>query len=175
MILDISNSEFKKLFEDKKLFLPIRWDGYDFLHTLNGLFDYYIKKLDLLPDDGHDIRVDTKVVKRACGLLSKAVGHYLNGFPSKAYSSFERSMNIFMDRPLRIYQKSVTEQFEDRRNYRNNDDSLKLFRVTSVSDNRPYGRERVFHTPYNLRSKVSTCRYSIAGYPSGVVSFKCSR
>lgn len=129
MILDISNSEFKKLFEDKKLFLPIRWDGYDFLHTLNGLFDYYIKKLDLLPDDGHDIRVDTEVVKRACGLLSKAVSHYLNGFPSKAYSSFERSMNIFMGRPLRIYQKSVTEQFEDRRNYRNNDDSLKLFRV----------------------------------------------
>ena len=71
MILDISNSEFKNLFEDKKLFLPIRWDGYDFLHTLNGLFDYYIKKLDLLPDDGHDIRVDTKVVKRACGLLGE--------------------------------------------------------------------------------------------------------
>ena len=71
MILDISNSEFKNLFEDKKLFLPIRWDGYDFLHTLNGLFDYYIKKLDLLPDDGHYIRVDTKVVKRACGLLGE--------------------------------------------------------------------------------------------------------
>ncbi len=71
-----------------------------------------------------------------------------------------------MDKPLRIYQKSVTEQFEDKRNYRSNDDSLKLFRVTSVSDNKPYGRERVFHTPYNLRSKVSTSRYSIAGYPS---------
>ena len=28
MILDISNSEFKNLFEDKKLFLPIRWDGF---------------------------------------------------------------------------------------------------------------------------------------------------
>ncbi len=98
--------------------------------------------------------------------FSKTVSHYLNGFLSKAYSSFERSMNIFMDRPLRIYQKSVTEQFEDRWNYRNNDDSLKLFHVTSVSNNRPYGRGRVFHTPYNLRSKVSTCRYSIAGYPS---------
>lgn len=98
--------------------------------------------------------------------FSKTVSHYLIGFLSKAYSSFERSMNIFMDRPLRIYQKSVTEQFEDRWNYRNNDDSLKLFHVTSVSNNRPYGRGRVFHTPYNLRSKVSTCRYSIAGYPS---------
>lgn len=33
-------------------------------------------------------------------------------------------------------------------------------------DQRTFGRERVFHTPYNLRSKVSTNRYSIAGYPS---------
>ena len=166
MILDISDSEFKNLFNDKKLFLPIRWDGYDFLNTLNGLFDYYIRKLDLLPNDGHSICVNTNVVKKACGLLSKAVSDYLNGFPSKAYSSFERSMKIFMNSPLRIYQKSVTEQFEDRRNFRSNDNSLKLFRVTSVSDNRPYGRDRVFHTPYNLRSKVSTSRYSIAGYPS---------
>lgn len=160
MILDISNSEFKNLLDDEKMFLPIRWDGYDFLQTLNELFDYYIKRLELLPNDGHHICVDTKVVKRACGCLSKAVSHYLNGFPSRAYTSFERSMNIFMDRPLRIYQKSVTEQFEDKRKYRGNDDSLKLFRVTSVSDNKPYGRERVFHTPYNLRSKVSTSRYA---------------
>lgn len=166
MIIDISNLEFKNLWEDEKLFLPIRWDGYDFLQTLNGLFDYYIKKLDLLPNNGYDVRVDSKVVKRACGYLSKAVAHYLNGFPSKAYSSFKSAMNIFMDKPLKIYQKSAIEQFEDRRNHHNTDDSLKLFRVTAVGDNKPYGRERVFHTPYNLRSKVSTNRYSIAGYPS---------
>lgn len=53
MIIDISNLEFKNLWEDEKLFLPIRWDGYDFLQTLNGLFDYYIKKLDLLPNNGN--------------------------------------------------------------------------------------------------------------------------
>lgn len=76
-----------------------------FLQTLNGLFDYYIKKLDLLPNNGYDVRVDSKVVKRACGYLSKAVAHYLNGFPSKAYSSFKSAMNIFMDKPLKIYQK----------------------------------------------------------------------
>ena len=167
MIIDISSSEFKKLWDDEKLFLPIRWDGYDFLQTLDRLFDYYINKLERLPNKDYDISVDSKEVKRACSHLSKAVGHYLNGFPSKAYSSFKKSMSIFMNRPLKIYQKSVIEQFEDRRNYRrDNDDSLKLFRVTAVGDNRPYGRERVFHTPYNLRSKVSTNRYSIAGYPS---------
>ena len=84
----------------------------------------YIKKLDLLPNNGYDVRVDSKVVKRACGYLSKAVAHYLNGFPSKAYSSFKSAMNIFMDKPLKIYQKSAIEQFEDRRNHHNTDDSL---------------------------------------------------
>lgn len=161
MIIDISNSEFKKLFEDKKLFLPIRWDGYDFLQTLNGLFDYYINKIENLPNNECDIIVDTKVIKKACKLLLKAVNCYLNGFPSNAYSSFEKSMEIFMDKPLKIYQKSYVDQFEN-----GNEDSFKLFRVTLVNDNKPYERERVFHTPYNLRSKVSTNRYSIAGYPS---------
>lgn len=71
MIIDISNLEFKNLWEDEKLFLPIRWDGYDFLQTLNGLFDYYIKKLDLLPNNGYDVRVDSKVVKRACGYYQR--------------------------------------------------------------------------------------------------------
>lgn len=35
-----------------------------------------------------------------------------------------------------------------------------------MDDVKPYSRTRVLHTPYNLRSKVSTSRYSIAGYPS---------
>ncbi len=47
-----------------------------------------------------------------------------------------------------------------------NNSNYTLFRVVSVNDNKPYSRTRIFHTPYNLRSKVSTSRYSIAGYPS---------
>ena len=34
-----------------------------------------------------------------------------------------------------------------------------------MQSNTLYNRKDVFHTPYNLRSKVSSCRYSIAGYP----------
>ncbi|MCR4726406.1 MAG: hypothetical protein K5753_04215, partial [Clostridia bacterium] len=45
-------------------------------------------------------------------------------------------------------------------------DRLDLFRVALVKENIRYERKRLFHTPYNLRSKVATCRYSIAGYPS---------
>ena len=109
--------------------------------------------------------MNVESINLICCLLLKAVDHYLNGFPSKAYSSLEQVMDLLMDKPLKIYQKSVMEQFVPHGCYINGDD-LKLFRVVSVEDNKPYPRERVFHTPYNLRSKVSTSRYSIAGYPS---------
>jgi len=33
MILDISDSAFKKIFDEENLFLPIRWDGTDFAIT----------------------------------------------------------------------------------------------------------------------------------------------
>lgn len=170
MILDISDASFKNMLNDKELYLPIRWNGSDFATTLDNLFNHYIKQFELLSNEKdhlyNPIRANVKDIKRVCGLLIKAVNHYFNGFPSKAYASFERAMDLLMDKPLKIYQKSVMEQFEipgDR--YRKEDD-LKLFRVVSVDDNKPYSRVRVFHTPYNLRSKVSTSRYSIAGYPS---------
>lgn len=170
MILDISDATFKKVLNDKELYLPIRWNGSDFAATLDNLFNHYIKQIELLPSEkGHlynPVQANVKDIKRVCGLLTKAVNHYLNGFPSKAYTSFERAMKLLMDNPLKIYQKSVIEQFEIPGDRYRKDDDLKLFRVVSVDDNKPYSRVRVFHTPYNLRSKVSTSRYSIAGYPS---------
>lgn len=170
MILDISDATFKKVLNDKELYLPIRWNGSDFATTLDNLFNHYIKQIKLLPSEkGHlynPIQVNIKDIKRVCGLLTKAVNHYLNGFPSKAYTSFERAIKLLMGKPLKIYQKSVMEQFEIPGYRYRKDDDLKLFRVVSVDDNKPYSRVRVFHTPYNLRSKVSTSRYSIAGYPS---------
>lgn len=169
MILDISDVSFKNVLNDEKLFLPIRWDGADFNITLDNLFNYYIQQLELIEEkEGYyttrHINLDIKKIKRVCGLLKRAVEYYLNGFPSKSYKTFEKVMQIMMDKPLQIYQKSVLEQFED--NYMSYEDELKLFRAVCVDDNKPYSRTRVFHTPYNLRSKVSTSRYSIAGYPS---------
>lgn len=170
MILDISDANFKNVLNDKELYLPIRWNGSNFAATLDNLFSHYIKQIESLSNANSYsyslIKVDLKDIKRVCGLLTKAVNHYLNGFPSKAYTSFERAMKILMNKPLKIYQKSVMEQFEIPGDRYRKDDDLNLFRVVSVDDNKPYSRVRVFHTPYNLRSKVSTSRYSIAGYPS---------
>lgn len=170
MIFDISDTTFKTVLNDKTLYLPIRWNGSDFSATLNNLLNHYIKQLENSSDNPqsnyNSIQVDLKNIKRVCGLLIRAVNHYLNGFPAKAYSSFERAMDLLMINPLRIYQKSVMEQFEVPGNRYRKDEDLNLFRVVSVQDNKPYTRTRVFHTPYTMRSKVSTSRYSIAGYPS---------
>lgn len=170
MIIDISNESFKNILKDNRLCLPIRWDGADFLTTLNNLFDYYIKQIELLPSESDyyqkHINVNTTDIKTVCGLLSTAVRHYLNGFPSNSYTAFESVMKLLTIKPLKIYQKSNIERFEALEDSIEKDNDLKLFRVVSVEDNRPYQRARLFHTPYNLRSKVSTCRYSIAGYPS---------
>lgn len=169
MILDISDSKFKRIFANQTFHLPIRWNGNDFSLTLEELFNVYINELEQIQNSKEKMygyaSVDLNNIKKVCGLLVTSVRHYLNGFPSKSYTTFNKAMDVLMYMPLKIYQKSVIEQFEISNSYLKDDD-LKLYRVVCVSDNKPYNRERVFHTPYNLRSKVSTCRYSIAGYPS---------
>ena len=168
MILDISDSAYKNILNDEQLFLPIRWDGDSFPETLERLFSRYTKRLEEAiedePFDNNDTHAYVKEIRRITGLLIKTINHYLNGFPAKAFNTFERVMEILAKTPLKVYQKSVMEQF-DVLEWRHQD-YLRLYRAVKVADNKPYPRNRVFHTPYNLRSKVSTNRYSIAGYPS---------
>lgn len=160
MIFDISDSNFKKILNDDKLFLPIRWEGNDFSQTLERLFNYYINKLKLITDNESSLNE----IEKVCAYIVKSVDYYLDGFPSKSYSVFKNAIYLLMRTPLKIYQKSIFEQFEYHNKFYN--DKLNLFRAVNVNDNIQYGRTRVFHTPYNLRSKISTNRYSIAGYPS---------
>lgn len=152
---------FIKLMKDDGLSLPIRWDGLDFSESLKKLFDYYKNKLQ-----NNHFNSEKGDVKEVCDSLLKAVKSYLNGLPVKAYGSFKKVMEKLMMQPLQIYYKSAIEVFNNigSDNY-NTNDPLWLFRAAKVDDNRLYDRKRVFHTPYNLRSKVSTGRYSIAGFP----------
>lgn len=169
MILDISDERFKSVFDDEKLFLPIRWDGSDFEATLRSLFNCYIKRIEKkIVDDKlyiYDSKGLLKQIKRICGLITSTVNLYFNGFPSKAYKTFEKIMECLKPFPIEVFRKELfTHSNEDEMLY--DMENKNLFRVVGVEDNKPYKRERIFHTPYNLRSKVATCRYSIAGYPS---------
>lgn len=167
MIFDISESNFRHIFNDKDLFLPIRWDGDDFSETLKKLFGKYLSRLEIFHGKALNNRVGLCVsideIKSIIDGLVKSIEDYLKGFPAKAYQDFEYTMSILEKTPLREYEKSAYEQF-GYDGYK--DDPLRLFRVVKVDDDKTYMRRRVFHTPYNLRSKVSTNRYSIAGYPS---------
>lgn len=168
MILDISDSTFKQIFSDQRLFLPIQWDGTDFAGTLEKLFSIYINNIERnvsAEDLNRNHAGSTHVIKQICGLIKNSVGSYLDGFPSKAYIEVEKAMQILVRTPLKIYQKSIFDQLDDTED-RVLNDNLALYRLVCVDDYAPYGRARVFHTPYTLRSKVSTSRYSIAGYPS---------
>lgn len=160
MIFDISDSEFKDIFRDEDFYLPIRWDGVNFSSTLGALLDRYENKLNKVISSkvivNKQLAILQRNVHKICGHLANSIDHYLNGFPSTSYSFFRRAMDILVQVSLDSCLKNADDKDED----------LELFRAVSVEDNKPYERERVFHTPYTLRSKVTTSRYSIAGYPS---------
>ncbi len=167
MILDISDKQFKRIFSDPKFNLPIRWDNKDFLYTLMELLDSFFEKVKQESSIHHphgyaDVSIDILELKRVNNLILLAVEKYLDGFPAKAYLNIKELMDVLEKTPLKTYYKSISEQLEG--DYHR--DPLNLYRVTCVNDNIPYDRSRVFHTPYYLRSKVSTSRYSIAGFPS---------
>jgi hypothetical protein len=159
MIFDLSDKNFKSVFHTPEFFLPIRWDGRDFEKTLCALYEHYERAVSVYYND----KILTRKVRKVCRLIIRAVNEYLDGFPAKAFATVKTLMNLLMKEPLEIYEKSVLDQFYEK--YANAD-PLKLYRVVGVPDNMPYDRKRVFHTPYHLRSKISTNRYSIAGYPS---------
>lgn len=168
MIYDISDAAFKHLLNDERLFLPIRWEGSDYATALDNHYKYYIKAIENNSDEFNEptknLTCRYEEIKMVCAFLVQAVEEYLNGFPARAYNTFGHAMNILIGHPLKVYEKSITELFGvSNHKY---EDELDLYRIVRVSDNRPYPRRRVFHTPYNMRSLVSGSRFSIAGYPS---------
>lgn len=154
MIYNINKNNFIELMKRKELHLPRRWNNGDFQIELKYLFDFYISKIIHVVD--YD---DQKLIRRICNLVLKSIDHYYNGFTSNAFSTFSIVMGLLMSRPFMICQKSgeiITIK---------DIDNLKLYRIRNVNENKVYTRKDIFHTPFGLRSKIGTCRYSIAGYP----------
>lgn len=180
MILDVSDEAFKHIFLNKNFNLPIRWDGVDFEKALADLFQEYSFQVCNYQNEDCSLaahwqynsrQIENKIgckekdcfyslIKKVCDQILKVVKAYLSGFPSKAYALLNNLMKEVIHTPIKIYPKSGwTNAFED-------NDPLSLFRIVNVVENTIQPRSRVFHTPYNLRSKVGTNRYSIAGFPS---------
>ena len=164
MILHLADKDFLNLMKNPKLHLPKRWDGKDFETTLASLFDVYIRELIYYhktnDDDNHySINEYFSEILLICDNLKRCVHEYHNGFPNRAFSIMCHIMEKLIRTPLEIYQKTgALDPFEK--------DELYLFRTRSVSNGATYQRTSIFHVPVSMRSMISTCRYSIAGYPS---------
>ena len=156
MYIDISSHDFMRIFEQKKFHLPIRWTGNDFKQTLEELFRNYRVELRNATKC-----MDYNGVDLLCESIILSIEKYFDGHPSKAFNIFSIAMDFLMTSQPKNYQITDCEEF-----FSYKDDLLKLFRVRNVQQNISYLRSDIFHTPYNLRSKVAACRYSIAGYPS---------
>ena len=148
-------SAFNEIVSSGELDLPKRWDGTNFINALKCHFANY---MDLL--EPHISKENFIYIKLTCDRLLNCIQTYHNGFPNKAYDQFSLVMDDLFIVPLAIYNKNGwSKPFTEK-------DPLNLFRIRKVNENITQTRKEIFHTPYSLRSKVPTCRYSIAGYPS---------
>ena len=109
MIIDISDEKFKKIFSDKRLHLPIRWNNNDFADSLKNLFEIYlnhVEKEHSLWDHSRTIKVNSQKIRQVCNLLHITVRHYLNGFPAKAFVTFKTLMSLLEENPLKHIKKA---------------------------------------------------------------------
>lgn len=154
MIIEISKPNFRSIASNSELDLPKRWDGNDFHESLSLLYEHYQSVLSTYVSPA-----DVRKVRSICKGLLKCIEQYHNGFPNRSFRKINDIMKKLMLHPVIIYRKSGwTGAFDQH-------DPLMLFRIRNVQNNTHYQRKDIFHTPYNLRSKISTCRYSISGYP----------
>ena len=115
MILDVSASQFREIFQNESFHLPIRWDGEDFVVTLESLYTEYIDRiLQVISKE------TVKDIRRDCELIIKAVNHYLNGYPNKAYRSMEVLMTRMILPPVGKYFLTAIDEFK----YANLTDSI---------------------------------------------------
>lgn len=161
MIFDVSGTKFQDIFGDEKFQLPIRWDGLNFKYAVGRLFDSYISQVHKMCP-----KANLRQLNEVCQNLTAAIQTYLDGFPAEAYRCLCKVMEILVRTPLKLSYSGETQRMKHQLVGNCAVEVPPLFRVTTVPDNKPYPRERIFHTPYDMRSKVSSSRYSIAGFPS---------
>ncbi len=156
--------DFVDIFSKKMFFLPVRWDGKNYSETLKTIYDDYcfnFKSLFLYNDSIQNLYSD---VKNICSKILTALKEYLDGKPSQAFAVFDELFReVLMANQFSIYEKLVDPNILENKTETNRS---RLFRVRKVDDNKIYKRKDVFHTPFDLRNKIATTRYSIAGYPS---------
>jgi hypothetical protein len=155
MFYGMTNEAFMTLMRKESLKLPKRWEGGDFCDNFERQYSRYINDLD-----GVISRENREIISDLCTRLLAVIRNYLNGYLQTAYADFSGIMDMLYLNPLKTYFKNtygINGKFKD---------PLQLYRVRHVQGNALLKRSDIFHTPNNMRSRISTCRYSISGFPS---------
>ena len=158
-----SNVTFKENFHNimrEDIFhLPKLRSEKDYYSDVKCLFEGYQNKVRLILDEDEA----TEIPDICTGILD-SINAYNDGLPHRSYIHFKKCMDILNKgrNRLVLFQKSnLISRYSGNQN-----DPLHLYRVRAIEENRTYQRTEIFHTPYHLREKVATCRYSISGFPS---------
>lgn len=158
-----SNVTFKENFHNimrEDIFhLPKLRSEKDYYSDVNCLFEEYQNKVGLILNED-----EAAEISDICTGILDSINAYNDGLPHRSYRHFKKRMDILNRgrNRLVLFQKSnlISRYVEDQ------NDPLHLYRVRAIAENRTYSRAEIFHTPYHLREKVATCRYSISGFPS---------
>lgn len=144
----MNGTKFEAIFSQDRYRLPMEWDGKDFYATLfNHLTNYHE---DIKKKYHNEFKLCSDV-KTVCFGLCAAIDFSFRGYPGKAYQRFESVMKILSKDPLLINAEKINKE--------------PLYRVVDVGNATIPNRQRIFHVPFSLRSKMSTYRYSIPGFP----------
>ncbi|MBB6498474.1 hypothetical protein [Pedobacter cryoconitis] len=150
---------FLEIIRDPSTILPIRYTG-SFREALKEKIQHFgqvIDNSDNLSMAIEGINLDQAVFKKRNKILRNGILNtidaYYEGDPSKAYRILSTALK---ESNLTGY---LNKEFELPEN-------SNLFRIRKETKNYPLSKEELFHIPFELRSKVSTQRYSIPGLPS---------
>ena len=126
---------------------------------LRSRFTNFLDRLGKFKDKGvvEKFFFDNKTeMCRVCDLIIEVLDEYLTGSAGKAYSKVEALFK------LPIIKDNLNYLVHDMESYSESDKSL--YRVR-YSDSDLRERKELFHIPFQMRHRVRTQRYSIAGLP----------
>ncbi|NHM29917.1 hypothetical protein [Neobacillus terrae] len=135
---------------ENRMILPLTYDG-DFFSFISEYMDKYRNDLaDLGAELGKETIDKIKMVSLA---VSSAVEEYFKGNPALAYENFRQVLD------------SIESELTGLNVVKNPSTFFRL-RENNQGHSHSFSRGEMFHIPFELRSMVSTQRFSIPGLPS---------
>ncbi|WP_346836036.1 RES domain-containing protein [Paenibacillus polymyxa] len=125
----------------------------DFEEFVNRKLEVYKEAINALEDRTILSNEDINFVGTICDDLNAALSRYLEGFPGEAFIIFKRIMECIEALNIDSLTDSVGKV------------DLLLFKMRLGSSNRMFGKDEMFHIPFENRGLVKTNRYSIPGLP----------